>query len=109
MKEQFIGEAIAPAAATFDTRRMAMGEPGLPAEFAWRGETIRIATVRREWRDTGPCDHGSDERYLRRHWYEIEDDAGRVLKLYFERNPRDRKTMARWRLFSMEERDERNA
>ena len=87
----------------------AAGEPGLPAAFTWRRATIRIARVRREWRETGPCDHGSGELYLRKHWYEIEDDMGRVLKLYFERNPRDRKTMARWRLFSMEEPDERNA
>lgn len=109
MKERFIGEAIAPVAATFDTRRMAAGEPGLPGEFTWRGETLRVAAVRRAWRDTGPCDHGSGELYLRKHWYEVEDDAGRVLKLYFERNPRDRKTRARWRLFSMEAHDEGNA
>jgi len=35
-----------PVAATCDTSRMAMGEPGLPGEFIWHDETIRIARVK---------------------------------------------------------------
>lgn len=103
MKEKFISEAIAPVVATFDTGRMAAGEPGLPGEFTWHGERVRIVRVRRVWRETGACDHGSTDQYVRKHWYEVEDDAGRVLKIYFERNPRGRQPAARWWLFSLQE------
>jgi hypothetical protein len=51
---------------------MAIGEPGLPREFLWRKETIRITAVLRTWKDTGPCTHGSPEKYVRKHWYEVE-------------------------------------
>ena len=99
-REQFISEAIKPDATTFDTRRMAMGAPGLPGSFTWRKAVIHIARVRNEWQETGPCTHGSGERYVRKHWYEVEDAEGRVLKIYFERKPRSR-SRARWRLFSI--------
>lgn len=103
MTEKFISEALKPVPATFDTSRMATGEPGLPGEFTWRDETIRVAKVWREWRETGPCRHDSGEQYVRKHWYEIEDERGRMLKIYFERQPRGKRSKARWRLFSMEE------
>jgi len=103
MKEKLISESIAPNPATFDTNRMAAGEPGLPAEFVWHKEKIRIVRVLREWRDTGPCRHGSGDLYIRKHWYEVEDEIGRTLKIYFERNPRGKKKTARWRLFSLTE------
>jgi hypothetical protein len=103
MKERFISEALKPVTSTFDTSRMSKGEPGLPGEFTWHGERIRIAKVCREWRETGPCHHGSGEQYVRKHWYEVEDDAGRLMKIYFERHPRGKQTTARWRLFSMAE------
>lgn len=103
MTEKFISEALKPVAATFDTARMAAGEPGLPGEFTWRGETIRVAKVRREWRETGPCRHGSGEQYVRKHWYEVADERGRTLEIYFERQPHGKQAKARWWLFSMEE------
>ncbi len=103
MKERFISEALKPVASTFDTARMAAGEPGLPGEFTWRDETIHISKVWREWRETGPCHHGSGEQYVRKHWYEIEDERGRMMKLYFERQPRGKQSKARWRLFSLQE------
>ena len=105
MKESFISETLMPVPSTLDTRRMASGEPGLPGEFTWRGATIRIVAIRREWRETGPCTHGSGEQYVRKHWYEVEDDAGRVLKIYFDRQLQGRNARARWRLFSLLEKD----
>ena len=78
---------------------MAMGEPGLPREFFWRGRTLRILEVRRRWKETGPCRHGSGERYVRKHWYEVVTDADGVMKIYFERQPRGGPKSARWWLY----------
>jgi hypothetical protein len=105
MAERFVSEAIRPDAATFDTSRMAAGEPGLPAVFHWRKQTLRVARVVRAWRETGPCDHGSSEAYVRKHWYEVVTDAGQTLRIYFERQPRGGKDGRRWWLFTLEEPD----
>ena len=43
--EQLISEPLTPVVTTSDTSRMATGEPGLPREFLWRGQTIRITAV----------------------------------------------------------------
>ncbi|MBN1268411.1 MAG: cytoplasmic protein [Kiritimatiellae bacterium] len=103
MTEEFISEPLEPDAATFDTARMASGEPGLPQSFTWRGRTIRIVEVRRSWKDTGPCHHGSGEKYLRKHWYEVATEADGVLRIYFERQARGKRGTARWWLYSMSE------
>jgi hypothetical protein len=104
MSRQFVGEAIRPVAETSDTSRMALGEPGLPEEFVWRGETVRVAALLRAWRETGACDHGSDEAYVRKHWFEIETARGQRMRIYFERQARGRRqATARWWLFSIEE------
>ena len=103
MRERFISEVLKPVGSTFDTSRMATGEPGLPREFVWHDETIRITRVQREWKETGPCRHGSGEQYVRKHWYEVEDDTGRQMKIYFDRHARGHQTKARWTLFSIEE------
>jgi len=103
MKEQFISEAIEPVADTFDASGMAVGEPGLPLKFSWRGHTFHIVKVIRTWKDTGPCTHGSNEQYVRKHWYEIETSSGAVMKLYFDRHPRGGRNAARWWLFSIRE------
>ena len=103
MKESFIGEDLKPVASTFDTSRMAVGEPGLPGEFVWQGDVVKIAAVLRTWRETGPCRHGSGERYVRKHWYEVQDATGRIFKLYFERTARRRARGGRWQLFSVRE------
>ena len=77
MAEQFIGEAIQPVAETIDAARMSRGEPGLPRQFQWRSQTIRIARVLKTWRETGPCHHGSGEAYVRKHWFEGADGLWR--------------------------------
>ena len=100
MHEKFISEAIEPLVATSDTLRMAAGEPGLPAAFRWRGETLNVTAVLRSWRETGPCRHGSGERYVRKHWYEVATVAHGTLTIYFDRQPRRGRREGRWWLFS---------
>ena len=101
MKKHFIGEAIEPAAETLDNRRMARGEPGLPKRFRWRGEEHEVAEVLESWRQTGPCTSGSDEQYVRKHWYRIRTTAGAEMTLYFDRQARSaRERKTRWWLHS---------
>lgn len=101
MSEEFVSEAIKPVAGTFDTSRMASGEPGLPQEFIWRGRKISIVEVRRCWKETGPCHHGSGEQYVRKHWYEVVSATDEIMKIYFERQPRGGRKGARWWLFTV--------
>ena len=68
---EFVSEAIKPVVETADTNAMAAGGPGLPQEFVWRDQPLRIAAVLRTWRETGPCKHGSSESYVRKHWFEV--------------------------------------
>ena len=103
---RFVGEALKPVAETFDAGRMAAGGPGLPREFIWRGECVRVATLLREWRETGPCRHGSGERYASKHWFDVQTEAGETMRIYFERRARGRTRSARWWLFSVIEREE---
>jgi|SRR5580704_8336582 hypothetical protein len=103
MPDQFVGEVITPETETCDAASMAAGEPGLPRQFAWRGETVRVAAVVRAWRETGPCHHGSGETYVRKHWYEVVTTAGVTMKLYFERQSRGGRKGARWWLYSVAE------
>ncbi|HUT36316.1 MAG TPA: DUF6504 family protein [Planctomycetota bacterium] len=101
MSKHFIGEAIEPIAEAMDTRRMAAGEPGLPMRFRWRGAEHEVAEVLQQWRETGPCKSGSNEQYVRKHWYRVRTMRGEEMKLYFERQPRSaRERKARWWLHS---------
>jgi len=101
-ERRFVSEAIVPVVETADTSAMALGEPGLPREFVWRNEPLKIAGVVRSWRETGPCRHGSPESYVRKHWYEVETVDGRTARIYFDRQPRGGRTGRRWWLFSIE-------
>ncbi len=101
MPEQFVGQPIHPVAGTLDTARMAAGEPGLPREFMWGDRQVRIVEVRRSWKETGPCHHGSGEQYVRKHWYEVLTDCDGVMTIYFERQPRGGRKGARWWLFTV--------
>jgi phosphoribosylglycinamide formyltransferase-1 len=87
---QFVSEPIIPDAATFDTARMAAGEPGLPRRFTWRGDTIEVAEVVRTWKQTGDCRNGSREQYVHKHWYEIRTRTGETMTIYFERSFRSK-------------------
>ena len=106
MPERLISEAIKPLTETADTSRMAIGEPGLPRKFVWRGRTITVTAVLRSWRETGKCRHGSPEMYVRKHWYEVATVSDGTMKLYFERQPRGGRKGARWWLLSIREPEE---
>jgi phosphoribosylglycinamide formyltransferase-1 len=101
MYERLISEAIKPITETADTSRMAIGEPGLPHKFVWRGRTITVAAVLRSWHETGKCHHGNPEMYVRKHRYEVVTESDGTMKLYFERRPRGGRGGARWWLFSI--------
>ena len=106
MSERFVSEAIEPVVATFDTARMAVGEPGLPREFVWRGRTFEVAAVLRTWRETGKCRHGSPELYVRKHWHEVATTSRDIMKIYCDRKARGGHKGARWWLFSIRESEE---
>jgi hypothetical protein len=101
IKEKFISEAIEPKTDMLDISRMATGEPGIPLEFVWQGRTVRVVKVIRCWKETGPCRHGSGERYVRKHWFEVVSDSGDIMKIYFERQPKGGRRAARWWLFTV--------
>lgn len=98
----FVSEVLRPVPGTADAGAMASGGPGLPQAFTWRKQVLRVAAVRRTWRETGPCHHGSGEQYARKHWFEVETDAGEVATLYFERQPRGGGKTRRWWLYSLD-------
>ncbi len=102
MAEDFVGAAIQPVRGTFDATRMSAGEPGLPRQFRYRSTTIQIARVLKTWRETGPCHHGSGERYVRKHWFEVLTDGGDRMKIYFLRQAGSQKTLSRWWLFTID-------
>jgi hypothetical protein len=101
--DRFISEPLTPVASTCDTARMATGEPGLPKQFRWRDGTIDVVAVLDAWRETGPCHHGSGEKYARKHWYQIQTPEKTTMKIYFERQARGGRKVPRWWLFSIAE------
>ena len=106
MSEQFIGKAIEPLAGTFDAAGMSGGGPGLPHEFRWGPRVVRVARVLKTWRETGPCHHGSGERYVRKHWFQVLTHSGETMTIYFERQARAGNAKSRWWLFTVDARDE---
>ena len=103
MTEQFISEKLRPIRGTMDTARMVSGQPGLPKKFLWRGTTIKVEKVLRQWRETGLCRHGSGEVYLRKYWYEVQTACGKLMKLYFLKPSQGNSNETGWRLFSLKE------
>lgn len=101
MPERFVSEDIKPVTATCDTLLMSTGGPGLPREFLWRGRTVTITGIKRMWRETGKCSHGSREMYVRKHWFEVTTGAHETMKIFFERQNRGGRKGQRWWLFSI--------
>ena len=105
--ETFVGEELIPVAGTFATGGMTRREPGLPERFTWRGREYRIVGLSGKWKSDGPCRNGSDEKYLRRHWFRVVTDPAAVMTIYFDRQPKDRgKPRARWWIYTVSEADE---
>jgi hypothetical protein len=85
MRRTFVSESITPLEASFDTRMMARGEPGLPHKFRWRDQEWNVAEVLDTWKEHGDCSHGSGERYVRKHGYRVRTTNGWLLRIYFQR------------------------
>lgn len=102
MPDAFISEPITPLEASFDASGMARGEPGLPRQFRWRKQAYLIAEVLEQWKEHGPCTHGSGERYVRKHGYRVRTTDGTVFRLYFQRNFGRGHPTARWWIYSIE-------
>ena len=100
MKETFVGEGIIPEDVSFSTSAMAMGKPGLPQKFSWKGKGFPILEVLEEWKEAGDCRHGSGERYVRKHWFRVRTSDDLEMKIYFERQARS-SGGSRWRLYSL--------
>ena len=102
MSERFVSAVLRPDPGTVDTVRMSTGEPGLPRQFRWGQQTLEIARVLKTWRETGPCHHGSGERYVRKHWFAVRTTTGEEMQIYCDRQPRrGRNPKARWWLFTI--------
>jgi len=101
-RDQFICEPIDPVAGSAKIGSVSVGEPGLPGGFHWRGREYRVVGVLRKWKSSGPCRHGSGERYLRRHWYRVRTADGSEMTLYFDRQAKDRKhPRRRWFIYTV--------
>lgn len=99
---QFVSEPITPIEGTMDMSGMAHGEPGLPGKFMWREREYTVGEVLERWKETGPCKHGGDEQYVRKHWYRIRTTDGIEMKVYFERQARSAKQRkVRWWLYTI--------
>jgi hypothetical protein len=92
----FVSEAILPDASGVDPSRLALGEPAVPRAFTWRDRRYEIAGLVSTWR-TYKTDRG--EKYVDRHWFEIDTAGGERMRIYCERR---RRTLERWWLFSIE-------
>ena len=102
MHSQFVSASIKPVPGSIEPSPMGGGEPSLPREFQWGSQTIRIVHVMKTWRETGPCRHGSGERYVRKHWFEVVTDSGDTMKIYFERQAKSHQIKTRWWLFTVD-------
>jgi hypothetical protein len=108
MSEEFISEPIEPLTGTFDTAAMTRGEPGLPGRFKWRDREYAVVDVIEAWKETGPCRSGGPEMYLRKHWYKIITEDGTEMTVYFERQPRSKRSnKVRWWLYTINGKEKR--
>ncbi len=98
--KHFISEPIRPVTASMDTRAAVGGAPDLPRQFQWRDERLEVTEVKRAWRESGPCTHGSGETYAKKHWFEVTTTTGLSAQLYFERQARG-KRLQRWWLYTI--------
>lgn len=105
--EQLVSERLTPLMETVDAHHVIPGAPLLPARFRWRDREYAVAEVLQEWKETGPCHHGSGERYVRKHWWHLRMTTGEEMKVYFERHARSSKQMKqRWWLYTVRLPDE---
>ncbi len=102
--ERFVSEPVTPVEGTGDAGMMSRGGPGLPRRFVWRGREYEVEALLETHRTLGPCTSGSDERYVRRHWFTVRTATGETMTLYFDRQARrGHSPKARWWLYTVRE------
>ena len=102
MHEQLVSEPLQAIAGGGTAGNAIPGAPVLPAKFLWRGNELVVGEILETWKETGPCTHGSGERYVRKHWFRIRTTRGDGIKIYFERKPRSaRESKRRWWLYTI--------
>ena len=102
MKEEFVSELIQPVAGTAEANGMVRGEPGFPRRFVWRDTEYVLDEVLQTWKQSGPCKSGSNEKYLRKHWFRIRTTDGSEMTVYFDRQPRSKsRAKNRWWLYTL--------
>ena len=102
MKEEFVSEPIQPVPGTTDSAAMVRGEPGFPRSFFWHDTEYVLDEVLGTWKQSGPCKSGSNEKYLRKHWFKIRTTDGSEMTIYFDRQPRSkRQAKNRWWLYTV--------
>jgi len=102
MPEQLISECLLPVMTEVDACHIIIGAPVLPTKFLWRETQYAVSEVLEEWKETGPCRHGSGERYVRKHWFRLRMATGEEMKIYFERQARSTKLrQQRWWLYTV--------
>lgn len=101
---ELISEPITPCAGTFDTSRMARGEPGLPTGFTWRGRTADVVEELASWKQSSrEGARSGGDLYLRRHYYKLRMSDGALWTVYFVRQPpRSGNAKMRWFLYTVE-------
>ena len=106
MDAHLISEPIKPVVSSMRPSWIARGEPDMPREFSWRGQVYTVAEVLDRWKETGPCTSGSDEQYVRKHWFRVRTTDGTEMSIYFERHAASRRERTRrWWLFSLTEKE----
>ena len=102
MEREFVSEPIHPAVGAAVAAGMARGEPGLPTRFVWRDTEYVLEEILKSWKESGPCKSGSNEKYLRKHWFTIRTTDGLEMDIYFERQPRSKsQAKTRWWLYTL--------
>jgi hypothetical protein len=98
----FVSERISPVGNDF-ALPPAIGEPALPLNFQWGQDVRKVVAVPRHWKAIeADRTHGGSERYLRRHWFELQMDNGATWTIYFQRQPGSGRTAkARWWLYAL--------
>lgn len=78
----------------------------MPSRFRWRKREYEIARVLETWKTTGPCRNGSNERYVRRHYFRVLTSDGTEMEIYFDRQPRrGQNPKKRWWLVGIADRE----
>jgi hypothetical protein len=97
---EWASEPITPAAGAFDPSAMAIGEPGLPAAFEWRGRLVRVESCEARWKKLGAGDGGGG-LYLRRHYFRLVMEDGAVWTVYCLRRSAAGSRASRWILYGI--------